>query len=149
MSRKSVVLAAAAVALVTSGGNAFAVATAEEAKALGNTLTPWGAEKAGNKEGTIPAYTGEPIKKPANYNPATPGHHPDPFGGEKPLFTISAQNYSQYAGKLDGMAEMFKKFPNYRMDVSKKLQTIRRKSKSSYKRRRRIDSVFFNLYLIV
>ena len=115
MNRKSAVLIAAFASAFA--GNALAVATADEAKALGNTLTPWGAEKAGNKEGTIPAYTGEPIKKPASYNPATPGHHPDPFGGEKPSFTITAQNYSQYAGKLDGMAEMFKKFPNYRMDV--------------------------------
>ena len=115
MNNKSALIIAA-VATVFAG-NAFAVATAEEAKALGNTLTPWGAEKAGNKEGTIPAYTGEPIKVPASYDRSKPGQHTDPFGGEKPLFTITAQNYTQYASKLDGMADMFKKFPNYRMDV--------------------------------
>ena len=32
--------------------------TAEEARQLGTTLTPVGAEKAGNREGTIPEYTG-------------------------------------------------------------------------------------------
>src|SRR5205823_583550 len=51
-------------ALVVAVGAAFAApfavagVTAEEAKALGTTLTAVGAEKAGNKEGTIPAYTG-------------------------------------------------------------------------------------------
>ena len=32
--------------------------SADEAKALGTTLTAVGAEKAANKDGTIPAYTG-------------------------------------------------------------------------------------------
>ena len=94
----------------------LAAVSAEEAKQLGTTLTLTGAEKAGNKEGTIPAYSGEPVKTPASYNPKDPGQHPDPFN-EKPLFSINAQNYTKYADKLDGSAEMFKRFPNFRMDV--------------------------------
>ena len=43
----------------------LAAVTADEAKQLGSTLLPWGAEKAGNKDGSIPAYTG-PIKPPAS-----------------------------------------------------------------------------------
>ena len=97
-------------------GSAFAAVSADEAKQLGTTLTPWGAEKAGNKEGTIPAYTGEGTKKPASYNPKEPGQKPDPFN-EKPLFSITAQNYTKYADKLQGSAEMFKRFPNFRMDI--------------------------------
>ena len=74
--------------------SAIAAVTAEEAKQLGSTLTPWGAEKVGNKDGSIPAYIGEPVKKPAAYDPKVPGQHPDPFG-EKPLFSITAQNYTK------------------------------------------------------
>ena len=41
-----------------TGLSAQAALTADQAKALGTTLTGVGAEKAGNKDGTIPAYTG-------------------------------------------------------------------------------------------
>ena len=105
-----------AAGLATAGG-ALAAISAEEAKQLGTTLTVFGAEKAGNKEGTIPPYTGEGVKPPASYDPKEPGRRPDPFANEKPLFSITAQNAAQYADKLDGMQEMFKKYPNFRMDI--------------------------------
>jgi hypothetical protein len=51
------------------------VSAAESAKLKGE-LTPFGAEKAGNKEGTIPAWTG-------GYTTVTPGdkagRRPEPF----------------------------------------------------------------------
>src|SRR5262249_54492274 len=96
---------------------AFAAVSAEEAKQLGGpTLTEWGAERAGNKEGTIPAWTGERVKAPASWNPKEPAQTPDPWN-DKPLYTITAQNMSQYADKLSpGQMEMFKKYPTYRMD---------------------------------
>lgn len=95
---------------------AFAAVSANEAKQLGTNLTPWGAEKAGNKDGTIPAYTGEGVKPPPNYDPKDPGQRPEPFN-DKPLFSITSKNYEQYLDKLDGHAEMFKRFPDYRMDI--------------------------------
>jgi Protein of unknown function (DUF1329) len=100
-------------------GSALAAVSAEEAKQLGTTLTPWGAEKAGNKEGTIPAYTGtDRPKPPASYNPKERGNMPDPYPNEKPLFVITAQNYKQYGDKVtDGQQAMFQKYPNYRIDV--------------------------------
>src|SRR3712207_9564823 len=76
----------------------MAAVTADEAKALGNTLTPWGAEKAGNKDGTIPAYEG-PVKPPASFDPKDSGNRPEPWD-EKPLFSITAKNMNQYADKL-------------------------------------------------
>lgn len=104
-------------ALCATTGSAVAAVSAEEAKQLGTTLTPWGAEKAGNKDGTIPAFTGEKIKVPASYDPKYPGNLPEPWG-DKPLYTITAQNMSQYADKLtEGRKAMFKTYPNYRMDV--------------------------------
>ncbi|MBI5443343.1 MAG: hypothetical protein HY900_19275, partial [Deltaproteobacteria bacterium] len=55
----------------TCGGASLAAVSAEEAKRLGGTLTLFGAEKAGNKEGSIPEYTGGLTKLPANYVPGS------------------------------------------------------------------------------
>lgn len=108
----SVVLALLGFLLTSVYG--YAGVSAEEAKQLGTTLTFWGAEKAGNKEGTIPPYTGENV----NFVSADPKKvgYPDPWN-EKPLFSITAKNAAQYADKIDGMLEMFKRFPNFRMDI--------------------------------
>ncbi len=115
---------AVAFAIVALASNiALAAVSADEAKQLGTTLTPWGAEKAGNKDGTIPAYVPTSIKAPAGWDPKSPGNRPDPFN-EKPLFSITAQNYQQYADKLDGMVAMFKKYPNYRMDIYPTHRTV-------------------------
>lgn len=97
--------------------SALAAVTPEEAKQLGTTLTLWGAIKAGNKEGTIPEYTG-PIKPPANYDPKKPGIRPDPFASEKQLLSITAKNMDKYAEKLsEGAKAMLKKYPTFRIDV--------------------------------
>lgn len=111
---RTMVVVVAAGACTTS---VLAEVTAEEAAQLGGpVLTLFGAEKAGNKEGTIPAYTGSEVKAPLGWDPKIPGQRPDPYG-EKPLFSITAQNAAQYADKLDGMVEIFKRYPNFRMDV--------------------------------
>jgi hypothetical protein len=91
--------------------------SAEEAKQLGGpVLTLFGAERAGNDEGTIPEYSGAGVQAPPGWNPDKPGVRPDPYA-EKPLFTITAQNAAQYADRLDGMSEVFKKYPDFRMDI--------------------------------
>jgi Protein of unknown function (DUF1329) len=98
-------------------GSSLAAVSADEAKQLGNTLTPWGAEKAGNKDGSIPEWTGQ-VKIPSNYDPKKQGVRPDPFANEKPLFSINAQNMEKYADKLtDGIKAMMKKYPTFRIDV--------------------------------
>jgi hypothetical protein len=108
-----------ACALAALGSHAaLAAVSADEAKQLGNTLTPFGAIKAGNKEGTIPEYTGVAIKPPAAFDPKNPGYLPDPFAAEKPLFTIDAKNMAQYADKLsEGVKAMLAKYPGYKLDV--------------------------------
>src|SRR5688572_21672499 len=78
---------------------AHAAVSAEEAAALGTTLTEFGAVKAGNKEGTIPEYTGGLTKPPAGFKPGS-GEWADPFKDEKPLFRIDAKNLDKYADKL-------------------------------------------------
>jgi hypothetical protein len=85
----------------------------QEADRLNADLTPMGAERAGNAAGTIPAWTGEPIKAPDGYDPATTGHHPDPFADDKRLFTIDASNVAQYADQLtEGQQALFKSYPD-------------------------------------
>lgn len=98
---------------------AFAAATPEEVAKLGlegTELTPAGAIRAGNAAGTIPAWKREALKPPADFKPGT--FHPDPFGGDKVLFTITAENYQQHADKLsEGQKKMFATYPDYKMNI--------------------------------
>ena len=94
-----------------------AAAPADQAQRLKNgDLTPFGAVKAANADGSIPAWTG-------GLNGATQGEAPggrraDPFKDEKPLFTITAQNMGQYAAQLtEGVQALLKKYPDFRLDV--------------------------------
>lgn len=114
--RKSLwMLSPLAAALLAMSGAAVAKVSPEEAAALGKTLTPVGAEKAGNKEGTIPAWT------PQSQQPLKKGEYPsDPaIEAEKPLFTITSANLAQYSAKLsEGHKELFKRFPQtYKLNV--------------------------------
>ncbi|MCG8671206.1 MAG: DUF1329 domain-containing protein [Pseudomonadales bacterium] len=105
-------------ALVASGSSIAAV-TAQEAEQLGKTLTPVGAELAGNKDGTIPAWTGGLKQPPVNYQPGT--HLINPYPGEKPITTITKDNLDQYRDKLTpGQLALFAKYPEtYKMNVYK------------------------------
>ena len=109
-----------ALALLVLGGStvaAQAAVSAEEAKALGTTLTPIGAEKAGNKEGTIPAYTGGNTKAPAAFK-AGDGMRPDPYAGDKPRLVIDGKNAAQYADRLtEGTKALLERYPSFRVDV--------------------------------
>ncbi len=109
----ALVLSVALVGLVAQP--ILAAVTPDEAAKLKTELTPFGAEKAGNKEGTIPAWDGG--FKPGNaFGPD--GRRTDPFADEKPLYSISAKNMDQYADKLsEGVKAMMKKYPDYRIDV--------------------------------
>lgn len=104
-------------AAVMACGAASAAVTADEAKALGTTLTPVGAQMAGNKDGSIPAYTGGLTTSPAGFTKGD-GIRPDPFASEKPKFSITAANAAQYADKLtEGAKELLKRNASYRIDV--------------------------------
>ena len=80
------------------------------------SLTPVGAERAGNAAGTIPAWTGGYTTVAPGYQDGVP--RPDPFAAEKPLFSITSQNFRKYADALpDGAKALFEKYPDYRMDI--------------------------------
>lgn len=112
-------LGAATLALAVSQG-VMAKVPADEAAKLGGDLTPFGAVKAGNADGSIPAWDGgiTPEMIPASYK-GSGHHHPNPFPDDKPLFVITAQNYQEYEDKLSkGVIEMFKTYPStFKMPV--------------------------------
>ena len=111
-------VAAAAAVLAGHLSPVLAAVGADEARQLGSTLTPWGAEKAGNKDGTIPAYTDGYVKPPAGFDPKNPQLRPDPFADEKPLYSVTPANVARYADKLsDGAKALLQKYPDFRMDV--------------------------------
>jgi hypothetical protein len=94
-----------------------AVVSAEEAAKLGKSLTPLGAEKAGNAEGTIPEWTGGLTTPPAGY--VKGGQYLNPYPDDKELFTITSKNYTEHQDKLTpGQVALFKNFPEtYKMRV--------------------------------
>ena len=101
---------------VLFSASVLAALSAAEADSLGKTLTPSGAEKSGNKEGTIPAWTGGLTKPPAGWT-AEQGYI-DPFADEKPTLTINAANADQYKDKLSaGQMALLKKYPQFTMPI--------------------------------
>lgn len=90
---------------------ALAKVSPEEAAKLGATLTPIGAEKAGNAAGTIPAWDGGLVQ-------ADMPRGSNPYAADKPLYTVTAQNMAQYKDLLsEGYKALFKTFPDYKMNV--------------------------------
>ncbi|MGB3726809.1 MAG: DUF1329 domain-containing protein, partial [Glaciecola sp.] len=91
--------------------------SSNEAALLGTSLTPIGAEVAGNEAGTIPAWTGGLNSK--NTTKSKDSGRPDnPFPDEKALFVITNENLEQYKANLsDGQLAMFKKYADYKMPV--------------------------------
>lgn len=106
----------AALALALACTPAVAAVPEAEAAKLGKDLTPMGAEKAGNKDGTIPAWTGGITTMPAGWKVGDP--RIDPFKDDKVLFSIDASNVDQYKDKLsEGQQTLIRTLPGYRMDV--------------------------------
>ena len=106
-------------ALVMASSLAHAAVSPEEAAKLGTTLTPIGAEMAGNADGSIPPYTGG---LPQDFAPPgfTPGDTmlPDPFASEKPILVITGQNMDQHKDKLTAVTqELLRRYPTFRVDV--------------------------------
>ncbi|MEP5763844.1 MAG: DUF1329 domain-containing protein [Halieaceae bacterium] len=110
--------ACVAAALTLVAPVATAAITAEQAATLGgDTLTPVGAERAGNADGSIPAWTGGIQEPPAAYKPGE--KLVNPFADDKPLYTITAANAEQYAELLSpGQLALLKRYPDtFKMPV--------------------------------
>ncbi len=122
--QRSLIRTAAALCALTFSTSAIAGISAEEAARLGGAeLTPMGAEKAGNADGTIPAWSGGLATMPAGYKAGEA--LVNPFPDDKPLFTITAANADQYADKLTpGQVALLKRYPStFRMPVYQSRRT--------------------------
>jgi hypothetical protein len=90
-----------AYAAVLRSARAQTIGATPDPSLLTTTLTPLGAERAGNADGSIPAWTGGMVAAPDS-----------PVGirvfeDEQPLLTVDASNMAQHAGLLsDGVKEM-------------------------------------------
>lgn len=116
MLNKTIAFMGACLLVLGAAGVSSAKSTPTEIEQLGKNLTPMGAEMAGNKDGTIPAWTGGITTPPAGYKPRD--NHPDPYADDKVLFTISASNMDQYADKLtEGHKAMLGAYDTFNMNV--------------------------------
>ncbi len=94
----------------------IAAVTVEEASRLGTDLTPVGAEKSGNADGSIPEWTGGITQPPAGYQ--TGQHHIDPFADDQILFVIDSSNVDQYQDKLSvGHQHLLRAYSSYSMPI--------------------------------
>ena len=76
-----IILGCAAMLIAGLSATAWAGLSPEEIAKLGTPLTPLGGEKAGNADGTIPAWEGGLSKPPASWKPGT--HFIDPYAAEQ------------------------------------------------------------------
>ncbi|MES2944500.1 MAG: DUF1329 domain-containing protein [Pseudomonadota bacterium] len=112
----------AALVMTFAAGAGQAGVSPEEAAKLKTELTPLGGERAGNKDGSIPPWTGGYTTPLAGFTNG--GRRSDPFASEKPLLSITAANMAQHADKLtDGTQALLKKYPSFRVDVYKTHRT--------------------------
>ena len=110
---------AALLSLLITAFPAHAKVSQQEADRLKTgDLTPVGAEKAANKDGSIPAWTGGLTQSPPCYK-GEGSRYCDPYPEDKPVFTITAENYAKYKDKLSvGQLAMFTKYPQtWKMNV--------------------------------
>jgi hypothetical protein len=117
---KKIITYSAISVMVAVAAGTQAKVSEEEAARLGKDLTPVGAEKAGNADGSIPAWTGSMTSVPDGLEYAGDGNPlPDPYAADKPILSINAQNVDEHADKLTaGMAALIKLRPDtFRMDI--------------------------------
>ncbi|MDX1451812.1 MAG: DUF1329 domain-containing protein, partial [Oleiphilaceae bacterium] len=112
------VLLCSVFAFALAGMNVQAKVSQQEANKLGTSLTPFGSIKAGNKNKTIPEWTGGLTEAPKGYE-GSGQHHIDPFAGDEIKFTIDESNYQGFKKYLTpGQYALFETYTNtFKMNV--------------------------------
>ena len=120
MKKKITLLAAMLLGLASQ--QVLAKVDAAEAGKLGKDLTPVGAEKAGNKDGSIPAWTGGTPKA----GPMSGVFPSDAkIDAEKSTLTITKANMDQYKDLLtEGHKYLLKTYDDYKMNVYPTHRTV-------------------------
>ncbi|MBA6390785.1 DUF1329 domain-containing protein [Colwellia sp. BRX10-3] len=116
---KKATLVSMAVTVALASSTATAKISEQDAAKLEKELTPFGAVRAANKDGSIPAWTGGIKSVPAGYKVGD--HHIDPFADDKAMYTITAKNLAEYKSLLTpGQVKLFETYPDtYKMSVYK------------------------------
>lgn len=117
-------ITASVLAMSLASTAALASVPEEVAARMDQDLTPMGAERAGNADGSIPAWTGglDTIPSNVNYDPEQP--LPNPFPDDEVLYTINAGNADQYGDAvLPGYRAMMERYPDYEMNVYQSRRT--------------------------
>ena len=118
---------APALALMLAPAVTFAGVTDDEAERLeeDGDLTPWGATRAGNTDGSIPAWEGGLKQVPDCYE-GEGSWYCDPFPPDEPKFVITAENVERYRDMLsEGQQKMFELHPEtYKMPVFETRRTF-------------------------
>jgi hypothetical protein len=122
---KTISLTLSALAFALFSLHSHAAVSEAMAAELGKSLTPTGAELAGNADGSIPAWQGGLATNAGivdNFSRLS-----DPFADEMPLFTITSENVAQYQEKLSaGHLALFKRYPtSFKMPVYPSHRTAR------------------------
>jgi hypothetical protein len=117
ISLKKLTLASVAVSLALVSTATLAKVSPTEVAKLNNELTPIGAVRGANADGSIPAWNGGITSVPAGYTVGD--HHIDPFSTDKVEYTITAANVAQYKAMLTpGQVKLFETYPDtYKMNV--------------------------------
>lgn len=90
----------------------------EQIARLQKDLTPLGSERAGNADGSIPAWTGGLSSPPAGIGYEKGKHLPDPFAADKPLFRVSGSNAGDYDAFITrGQNALMERHETYFMDI--------------------------------
>lgn len=123
----SFIVAFAAGGIIASGlglGVAFAEVPEAQIARLSQDLTPVGAERAGNADGTIPGWTGGLTSPPDGIGFKGDGYYPDPFASDPILYTVDKSNAAQYANVLTpGQKAMIAAYPDYKLNVYRSRRT--------------------------
>lgn len=98
-------------ALLVYAAPAAALVSVDQADQLGRNLTPFGAIRAGNASGTIPAWTGGYTDQPDGYK-GTGQHHIDPYPEDQPFYQVNLHNLDDYRPIVgSGVAALMKTYP--------------------------------------
>jgi Protein of unknown function (DUF1329) len=91
--------------------------SADDIARLGVDLTPLGGEKAGNSDGSIPAWDGGLTSPPSGYTEGQ--HYVDPYASDPIKVTITSGNMSEHADKLtEGHKALLQTYPDsFKMNV--------------------------------
>ena len=119
---KASLLMSGALLMSAASGVAYAKVSAEEGARLGNQLTPVGAEKAANADGTIPEWTGG---EPQSGDISGEWMDQEKYVPESPIATITKANMAEYTEQLtEGHKLLLEKYPTYKMDVYKSYRPV-------------------------